>query len=296
MAVPQLRVADVDFNVKSIIETIRRAAQQDTRLLVFPEMAITGYSIGDLVQHQVLLQKARDGLSGVLQESAAHDLVVIVGMPLVVEQRIFNCAAVLYSGNIAGVVPKTHLPNYREFYEDRWFTSGRDSRSDTLELLGQAALFGTDILFKLRGIDAGVIGVEICEDLWMPLSPHEHQALSGATVLINLSASNEVLGKADWRRTMISSESGRCRAAYCYVSSGTGESSNDLVYGGHAVIAMSGRILRESTRLSMDPQFIFSDIDTERLARDRRSIAAFNDNLTQTGPYRIVEVGQGKDG
>src|SRR4030067_3805000 len=154
-------------------------------------------------------------------------MVVAVGMPLVVDQKIFNCAVVLNSGRVLGVIPKTLLPNYREFYEDRWFSPGGDARSGTVELAGQQVPFGTDILFKLRGISSAIVGIEICEDLWVPLSPHEYQALGGATVLINLSASNEVLGKADWRRVMVSSESGRCIATYCYVSSGSGESSND---------------------------------------------------------------------
>src|SRR4030066_33605 len=136
-------------------------------------------------------------------------------------------------GNLLGVIPKTLLPSYKEFYEERWFASSIDAQCDSVELLGERAPFGTDILFELRGIPSAFIGVEICEDLWMPLSPHEYQALAGATVLINLSASNDVLGKADWRRIMVSSESGRCIAAYCYVSSGIGESSNDVVYSGH---------------------------------------------------------------
>jgi NAD+ synthase (glutamine-hydrolysing) len=217
-------------------------------------------------------------------------MVVMVGMPLVVEQKIFNCAAVLNSGHILGVIPKTLLPTYKEFYEDRWFSPSTDARSHAIELFGREVPFGTDILFRLRGIASGIIGVEICEDLWVPPSPHEHQALAGATVLINLSASNEILGKADWRRIMVSSESGRCIAAYCYVSSGIGESSNDVVYGGHAIIAENGTILRESERLSLGPQLIVSDIDLERLAHDRRVMTSFRDVAKQAKTYRVVEA------
>jgi NAD+ synthase (glutamine-hydrolysing) len=289
-ALPALRVADVDFNVKAIINAMRKAREQGVQVLVFPEMAITGYTLGDLVQHQALLTKARKGLDEILSESAISATVVIVGMPLVVEQKIFNCAVVLNSGYILGVIPKTLLPSYKEFYEDRWFSPSTDAGSPIIELADQQVPFGTDILFRLRGIVSGIIGVEICEDLWVPLSPHEYQALAGATVLINLSASNEILGKADWRRIMVSSESGRCIAAYCYVSSGIGESSNDVVYGGHVIIAENGTVLRESTRLSSDSQLIVADIDLERLAHDRRSMTSFRDIAAQVKTYQVVEI------
>ena len=289
-AVPVLHVADVDFNVGAIIDVMRKARNEGVQVLTFPEMAITGYTIGDLVQHQALLLKAKKGLDGVLNESAGSTMVVIVGMPLVVEQEIFNCAVVLNSGHVLGVIPKTLLPTYREFYEDRWFSPSSDARSDTVELAGQQVPFGTDILFDLRGIASAIIGLEICEDLWVPLSPHEYQALAGATVLINLSASNEVLGKADWRKVMVSSESGRCIAAYCYVSSGIGESSNDVIYGGHTIIAENGTILQESKRMSPDSQLLVSDIDLERLAHDRRVTTSFCDASRQSKTFRIVET------
>jgi NAD+ synthase (glutamine-hydrolysing) len=290
VALPALRLADVDFNIGAIIKTMRKARNQNVQILTFPEMAITGYTLGDLVQHQALLLKAKEGLGEVLKESARSTMVVIVGMPLVFEQKIFNCAVVLNSGRILGVIPKTLLPTYREFYEDRWFSPSWNGRADTIELAGQRVPFGIDILFGLRGAAPAIIGVEICEDLWVPLSPHEYQALAGATVLINLSASNEVLGKADWRRIMVSSESGRCIAAYCYVSSGIGESSNDVVYSGHAVIAENGTILRESERLSSAPQLVVSDIDLERLAHDRRAMTSFREMSTQVRTYRVVET------
>jgi NAD+ synthase (glutamine-hydrolysing) len=289
-AVPLLRVADVDFNVGAIIDVMRKARNEGVQVLTFPEMAITGYTLGDLVQHQALLLKTEKGLSEILKESAVSTTVLIVGMPLVVEQRIFNCAVVLNSGRILGVIPKTLLPTYKEFYEDRWFSTSRDGWSDTMELAGQQVPFGADILFRLRGLASTLIGVEICEDLWVPLSPHEYQALAGATLLINLSASNEVLGKADWRRIMVSSESGRCIAAYCYVSSGIGESSNDVVYGGHAIIAENGTILRESKRLSANPQLIVGDIDLERLAHDRRVMTSFRAVSGRVKTYRVVET------
>ena len=290
VAVPLLRVADVDFNVRNIIDVMRKARDESVQVLAFPEMAMTGYTIGDLVQHQALLSKAKEGLRHILDESDGSAMVVMLGMPLDVEQRVFSCGVVLNSGRVLGVIPKTFLPAYKEFYEERWFASSRDARTDTIELLRQQVPFGTDILFGLRGIASAIVGVEICEDLWVPLSPHEYQALAGATVLFNLSASNEVIGKADWRTTMVSSESGRCIAAYCYVSSGIGESSNDVVFGGHAIIAENGAILRESDRLSPDSQLLVSDIDIERLAHDRRASTSFQDGSGQSKTFRLVET------
>ena len=288
--VPLLRVADVDFNVGNIIDAMKKARDEGVQVLAFPEMAITGYTIGDLVQHQALLLKAKEGLRHIRDESAGNSMVGIIGMPLDIEQKLFNCAVVLNSGHILGVIPKTLLPSYKEFYEDRWFTSGMDAHGDSVELFGEQVPFGTDILFRLRGIPQALIGVEICEDLWVPLAPHEHQALAGATVLINLSASNEVLGKADWRRIMVSSESGRCIAAYCYVSSGIGESSNDVVYSGHILIAENGTVLGESARLSLSSQFIISDIDLERLAHDRRVFTSFHAASRQRKNFRVIET------
>ncbi len=287
---PLLRVADVDFNVENIIEAMKKAGNEGVQVLTFPEMAITGYTLGDLVQHQALLSKAKEGLRRILDESTGSPMVIVIGMPIDVEQKIFNCAVVLNSGHLLGVIPKTLLPSYKEFYEDRWFASSRDAHPDMIELLSERVPFGTDILFELRGIPSALLGVEICEDLWMPLSPHESQALAGATVLVNPSASNDVLGKADWRRIMVSSESGRCIATYCYVSSGIDESSNDVVYSGHIIIAENGTVLGESARLSSSPQLIISDIDLERLAHDRRVFASFHDASQQSKTFRVIET------
>jgi NAD+ synthase (glutamine-hydrolysing) len=253
-------------------------------------MAVTGYTIGDLIQQEALLLEAQAGLQHFLKESAGINMVVVLGMPLPVDQKILNCAVVLNSGHILGIIPKAFLPSYREFYEDRWFSPARDARSEIIELAGQAVPFGTDILFRLKNAASALLGVEICEDLWVPLSPHEYQAASGATVLLNLSASNEVLGKADWRRTMVSSESGRCIAAYCYVSSGAGESSNDIVYGGHGIIAENGVLLKESDRLLSGSQLIISDIDLDRLTHDRRATTSLRELSGRSRAFRIVET------
>jgi NAD+ synthase (glutamine-hydrolysing) len=284
-----LRVADVDYNVTAIIKSIKQAAHDGVQVLAFPEMAITGYTIGDLVQQQALLNKAVQGLGVVLKESTKTNQLIIVGMPLEVGQRIFNCAAILNSGRILGIVPKTLLPNQKEYYENRWFTSSRDATTDNIELFGQSVYLGTDILFKLNGLDSALIGIEICEDLWVPLAPHEYQALAGATVLVNISASNEILGKAEWRRNMVISESGRCLAAYAYVSAGNDESSNDLIYGGHAIIAENGSINAESKPLSNDSQLLISDVDLQRLVHDRYQQTSFHDSSRQLETFRVVD-------
>jgi NAD+ synthase (glutamine-hydrolysing) len=287
-AVPELRIANVNFNVAAIVQLLRKAKNEGVQVLVFPEMSVTGYTIGDLIQQEALLLEAQAGLRNILKESAGSNMVVVVGVPLPIDQKIFNCAVALNSGHILGVIPKAFLPSYREFYEDRWFSPARDARSETIELVGQEVPFGTDILFRLKNAASTLLGIEVCEDLWVPLSPHEFQAASGATVLLNLSASNEVLGKADWRRTMVSSESGRCIAAYCYVSSGIGESSNDIVYGGHGIIAENGVLLEESDRLLSGSQLIISDIDLDRLAHDRRATTSFRELSGRSRVFRIV--------
>lgn len=288
-AVPQLRVADVDFNLKSIRGLIRQARRQGVQILAFPEMAISGYSLGDLVQHQTLLTAAEKAMGSLVADKDAQSMLLMVGAPLLIAQKIYNCAVMINQGRIIGVVPKSRLPNYKEFYDDRWFEPGDSAPADTAIIAGQEVPFGTDLLFKINDNLSAVIGVEICEDLWVPLAPHEKQSLAGASLLFNLSASNEVLGKYDWRRTMISAESGRCLAAYCYVSSSIGESSNDVVFGGHAVTAENGVILAESARLCRAEQLIISDIDIDRLAFNRRQTTSFRDTSYYSESYRVMD-------
>ena len=289
-AVPALRVADIDFNVKAMIDMIIKARKQGVQVVLFPEMSITGYTLGDLVQHQALLTEAEKGLGEVLNQSAGLPMVIIVGMPLSVEQKIFNVAVVINNASILGAIPKTFLPNYKEFYDERWFESGGNVYGSVIQLAGQQVPFGTDILFRIKQLPSALFGVEICEDLWVPFAPHEYQAAAGALVLFNLSASNEVLGKPDWRRTMVASESGRCLAGYCYVSSSIGESSNDIVFGGHAIVAENGVILNESLRLSREPQLIIADIDLARLTFDRQTANSFQDAGRDGRTFRTVET------
>lgn len=292
-AVPQLKVADVDYNVGAILDLVKQAGAAGVQVLAFPEMCITGYTIQDLVQQQALLAKAQHGLERIIEASSARNMLIIVGLPLVVDQKLFNCAALVCSGQILGIVPKTYIPSYKEFYENRWFASAEDACSDTCRLNGKPIPFGSNILVSLQDLPSAVVGVEICEDLWVPLAPHEYQALAGATVLINISASNDILGKSDWRRTMAVSESGRCAAALCYVSAGTGESSNDIVFGGHTLIAENGTLLMESQRLQREQPLVIADVDIDRLAHDRLLLNSFRQSPSHIKPFRVFDANCG---
>lgn len=287
---PDLRVADVDANVEGIVRLARSAARAGVQVLVLPEMSVTGYTIGDLVLQKALLSAARDGLQTIAERTAALKLLVVLGLPLEVGDRAYNCAVAINGGRILGVVPKSYLPSYREFYETRWFSTGLETGTDSLELGEEQVPFGPDLLFSLNGIPGGVVGVEICEDLWMPLAPHEHQAIAGATLLVNLSASNDIIAKADWRRTMVVSESGRCMAAYCYVSCGPGESTIDVVFGGHTIIAENGSVLHESSRLLEGDSLAIADVDVERLVHDRRMTSSFRDAPRPPSAPRVIEA------
>src|SRR5262245_38009266 len=268
-AVPELRVADPAFNAGRILDLLARAENQQVSVVVFPELCLTGYTSGDLFHQQALQRAALAALGQIVAHSKFAGLAV-VGLPLVVDDRLFNCAAVLHAGQILGVVPKSYIPNYKEFYEIRWFAPAAVARSSEVSLLGDTAPFGTDLLFdgsdKIRGF---VVGVEICEDLWVPIPPSSQQALAGATVLLNLSASNEVIGKAPYRRQLVLSQSGRCLAAYVYTSCGVWESTTDVVFGGHALIGENGILLAESTRLQREETLLATDVDLERLLSER---------------------------
>jgi len=289
-AVPELRVADVDFNIAAMLDVVKEARSKGTQILAFPEMSVTGYTIADLVHQQALLIKAEDGLLRLAAGSADSGMLIVAGLPLCVDQKIFNCAAVLSGGQVLALIPKTYLPGYKEFYEGRWFVSSEDACSDNVHLAGRVIPFGANILISLRDFPAAVLGVELCEDMWVPLAPHEYQALAGATLLLNISASNEVLAKAEWRRSMVVSESGRCAAACCYVSAGMGESSNDIVFGGHTLVAENGSLLAESQIFKRKAGLTISDLDIDRLVHDRISLTSFRQSPAHLKPFRIIEA------
>jgi NAD+ synthase (glutamine-hydrolysing) len=276
-AVPRLKVADCRFNAEQILVVLQQAAAQDVDLVVFPELGLSGYTCGDLF-HQVALQRdAVAALQRVAKESASFfPGLVVVGLPLIVDQRLFNVAAAFQGGRLLALVPKAFLPNYKEFYEARWFAPGTEGRSQTFSLLDQEVAFGTDILLDGNAALPGlVVGIEVCEDLWVPIPPSSYQALAGATVLCNLSASNEIIGKASYRRQLVGDQSGRCIAGYVYTSSGVHESTTDLVFGGHALLAENGNIVAETRRFERDGVLLTTDFDIQRLVNDRQKTSSF---------------------
>jgi NAD+ synthase (glutamine-hydrolysing) len=280
-ALPRLRVADCTYNAERLLYLIDQAEQQAVQILVFPELALTGYTCGDLF-HQTALQKAAlVALEHLLDESERRfSGVFIVGLPWLVRDQLYNVAAVCQKGQLLGVVPKSYLPNYKEFYEARWFTPGRANLTCAIEWQGHRHIpFGADLLFGDELFPSVVLGVEICEDLWMPIPPSSFQALAGAKILVNLSASNEVIGKAGYRRQLVVSQSGRCVAGYVYTSNGVSESTTDVVFGGHALIAENGSLLAESPRFQRDDALVVSDLDVDRLQNDRQKTNSFIDSL-----------------
>jgi len=289
--VPSLRVADTAYNVARTIDLARQASAAHAALALFPELGISAYSNEDLFHQDALLEACVAGLGELVKESLSLSTVMVVGAPLRAEARLFNCAVVIYRGRILGVVPKTHLPNYREFYEKRQFTSGRNALFPEIELLGRRVPFGNDLVFVASSVENFRLHTEVCEDVWTPLPPSSVAALAGATVLCNLSASNITIGKADYRHTLCASQSGRCIAAYLYSAAGFGESTTDLAWDGHALIYENGDLLAESERFASREQVIFGDIDLDRLAQDRMRNTCFSDSIFDM-PDRVRAVRQ----
>ena len=280
---PALRVADCAYNVRQITEALRKAAARGVKLAVFPEFCLTGYTCGDLFLQRTLQTGALDALSTLLDETKALDVVTLVGLPLLVHGKLYNCAAVLCHGRILGLVPKTYLPNYGEFYEKRQFTPG-STEVELVEVCGQQVPFGTSLLFRCRQMPSFVLGVEICEDLWSALPPSTFHALAGATVIANLSASDETVGKAEYRRALVSNQSARLLCGYLYASAGHGESTQDMVFAGHDLIAENGTILAENA--PFDGGCAETEIDCQRMEAERARNTSFE--LSGEG-YQTVE-------
>ena len=280
---PALRVADCTYNVRQITDALRKAAARGVKLAVFPEFCLTGYTCGDLFLQRTLQTGALDALSTLLDETKALDVVTLVGLPLLVHGKLYNCAAVLCHGRILGLVPKTYLPNYGEFYEKRQFTPG-STEVELVEVCGQRVPFGTSLLFRCRQMPSFVLGVEICEDLWSALPPSTFHALAGATVIANLSASDETVGKAEYRRALVSNQSARLLCGYLYASAGHGESTQDMVFAGHDLIAENGTILSENA--PFDGGCAETEIDCQRMEAERARNTSFE--LSGEG-YQTVE-------
>lgn len=293
-ASPELRVADVSFNSKKIIELINEANKNHVEFIVFPELCITGYTCGDLFMKDTLIEGAKEALLKIAQATMGSSLVSVIGLPLIISGRLYNCAAVLQNGRILGIVPKTYLPNYNEFYEARWFTVADQLDEKEIDLGEEIVPVGTDLIFEARGKEELKFGIEICEDLWSLVPPSCYLAQAGAALLFNLSASSESVCKADFRRDLVKSQSSRCIAGYIYSSANCCESSTDLVFGGHLLIAENGNILKESERFYFENKLEIADIDLDRLSYNRRIIGPSR-RKTGDRDYRVILFEQAND-
>ena len=278
-AVPKLRVADCKYNTGEIIKLISAAAQKDVELLVFPELCITGYTCSDLFFQSSLLTAAEESLSAIAEASRGKNIVAVVGLPINIGNSLYNCSVAIYDGDILGAVPKTYIPNYGEYYEKRWFKSGKGLKGG-IALCGQSVPIGTNLLFAAEGIENFTFGIEICEDLWAAIPPSSRLALAGAAIIVNTSASNELATKNEYRTSLVANQSARCICGYVYSSAGIGESTQDMVFSGHSLICENGSLLIEGDRFSLDSSLIMADIDTELLVNDRRKNTSFSEGCS----------------
>ena len=296
-AVPKVKLADPAVNAQSVLALVRQAHDAGVAVLVLPELGLTGYTIDDLLQQDALLDAVEAAIAILAQESKALSPLFVVGAPLRDAGRLYNTAIAIQGGRVRAVVPKSFLPNYREFYERRWFTPGSGVVGRTLDLAGQAVPFGTDILLRNLagpgGETAFTVGIEICEDVWTPAPPSTAQAMAGAEILLNLSASNITIGKSETRRLLCASQSARAIAAYVYSAAGAGESSTDLAWDGHVDIHEMGNLLAQSPRFSTGPVMAMADVDVARLRQERMRVGSFGDSTTLSppeAPFRIVPL------
>ena len=286
---PELKVADTVFNTGKIIESIEEARKEKCYFLLFPELSITGYTCGDLFYQKKLQDSAIESILRIKEHTGKANTTAIVGAPILNRGRLFNCAVMISSGKIAGIVPKTYLCNTKEYYEERWFSSEFDRRSDHILIDNEQVPFGADLLFSIVSHPECIFGIEICEDLWALIPPSLSMAAAGANLFFNLSASNEYLGKDDYREQLVLSHSARTLSAYVYSSSGAGESSTDLSFPGKCMIGEYGKILAESAMFGFDTKMIFSEIDYERLNIERTMNNSFASSL-QSIAYRTIPI------
>ncbi|TMH98127.1 MAG: NAD(+) synthase [Betaproteobacteria bacterium] len=293
VATPRVRIGDPRHNADATLELMQQAARDKALLAVFPELGLSAYTCDDLFHQRTLIDAAESALAQLLARTRSLPLAALVGLPVAVDGRLYNCAALVCRGRLVGVVPKTYLPNYREFYEARQFTPGDSSPRSAIALAGQDAAFGTNLLFRLAEMPAFVLHVEICEDLWVPAPPSSFAALAGASVIGNLSASNIIIGKEGYRHQLAANQSARCLAAYLYSAAGIGESTTDLAWDGHAIIYENGTLLAESQRFAAAPQLALADVDLDRLLADRMRQNTFAEGArrhpAEVARFRSVE-------
>ena len=289
-AVPTVKVADVEYNVQQVESLIAQAEDRGVEIIVFPELCITGYSCQDLFKEQLLLDHAEEGIVKLLDFTRKHDIIAIVGLPVVINGLLYNCAAVIQSGTLLGIIPKVYLPNYGEFYEKRWFASSQDLNPTEIYFAGSPVLVSAEPqVFVTR--DGVKFGAEICEDVWAPTPPSNNLALAGADIIFNLSASDELIGKHAYLKSLLAQQSARMISGYVYASCGFGESTQDVVYGGNAIIFENGRLLEEGDRFSLQPQLKMAQIDIEALHVERRTNTTFI-NAQRGASARIISCKQ----
>ena len=283
---PRVTVGGVKQNLENAVLELQKATRDGVRLLVFPELYLSAYTCGDLFLQCTLQDACKDALLTLCKETEGTDIVVCIGVPLVWKTRLYNCAAVLQNGQILAVIPKTYLPNYNEYYEKRWFASGDGVQSE-LRIGTQTVPFGQTLV---RLSEHAVLGVELCEDLWVPAPPSTSLCLAGVNLIVNLSASNEAVTKNDYRRSIIATQSAKCFCAYVYASAGVGESSTDLVYSGACTIAENGTILSEGDRFAFDGSRAVADIDLDKLIAERQRDGSFSDNAVHLAEVPAVST------
>ncbi len=293
-ATPIITVANCQKNAEQIIEMMRHASDEGASIVALPELCITGYTAADLFSQPFLLREAILALENILSMTSTVPIVAVLGMPLALDGRLYNCAVVISKGDIIGVVPKTYIPNYGEFYEARWFTSGVNAKAKVINIAGAEIPFGTDLLFSCDSNNLK-FGIEICEDVWAPNPPSTNMALQGAQLLINISASNESVGKNSYRTQILKTQSAKTISAYVYVSSGKGESTTDLVFGGASFIFENGTLLACGERFSQDPQITSADIDLLKLDALRLHTSTFYEANACDRPVRIIPLQLRKD-
>lgn len=287
--VNKLALANPLKNTEVIIKEIKKAETLGVSIVTTPELSLTGYTCGDLFLQEQLLDDSIKALEQVLNETKDIDIISILGMPLRHDNQLFNCAVVITKGKILGVIPKTYIPNYQEFYEARWFSSSKELITEEIEILGQLVPITTNILFQDKTLKEATFGIEICEDLWTVNPPSNNHALAGATMIFNLSSSNELIGKQEYRKSLVSSQSARTISAYIYASSGVMESTSDILFGGASMIYENGSILAENKRFELESNIITADIDVLKLANDRIKNRSFMKN-TNLEEYKIIKL------
>ena len=290
-AIPSVKVANCDYNTSRIEQLIAQAEEQQVSIICFPELCITSYTCQDLFASQLLLDQAELMLMRLIETTRSYNIVSIVGVPVTYQGMLLNCAVVFGSGKIYGVVPKSYLPNYKEFYEMRWFTPAATLPQGEVHLAGQNVPIGVNLVFETM---ACKFGVELCEDLWAPVPPSSHLSLAGAEIIFNLSASNDCIGKHEYLKSLVAQQSARCICGYVYSGCGFGESTQDIVFSGKAMICEDGHMLAEAERFLLDEQLIVSEIDVERIRMERRTNTTFTTNVNATADRKhlLIDVPQ----